>query len=279
MKNVCFFVSGGWGDALVAYGNVCKYLDEKSLEKADLIFYGTDLQIVKFLRDQNRIDKVSALEISDLEQYLKYAKLSKSNFAEFKKVTGLQDFMPELMSAHTFETWHKEVEIILPQQSSDLQSFFDVHKEYLVFNPYSCHSTLFQHHWIYWMLALEYVLEEHDIQVVLTGQLMSETDNRFKFPWIEHKNLTNMVGQTKSMFEVFDIVKQSRGVITTSGALSLFSEVFKKPSLVVCDQKIADDNPDKYKWILGNKNNTVYDSDLALFSFEKEFVSWYDCLN
>lgn len=285
MEEIWTFAQGGWGDIIASYGNTCKILDEKGLEKANVVFYGLDFDLVQFLKSQDRINKVSSLIISDPIVYFKYAVLASSDFPTFMEVTGLDKSVPNLLEAHINRFYnienptlcHRNFSMKLPEDHINWEIFYDQHPDYLIFQPFSCHSCKYDSHWPHWMAALEWVLENYNKKIILIGQLVSEFDARFKFPWISHENLLNMVGQTKNMFDVLRIMAGSQGVVTTSNCLSMWSILNNKPSMVICNQYIKEKSLYYYNWIHHNPN-TVFDFELSLEDFKTNFDSWFQKL-
>jgi hypothetical protein len=274
MQKKSYFIGGSWGDAILCYNNICKNLDELNLEKAYVIFYGLDFEVVKFLKLQDRIDKISVLSISEFDKYLEYLFLSKNNFSEFKKLTGLNNEIPDLVSAYSFNYKKEDIFVELPEIEPKWHHFYSTYKNYIVFNPFSCHSSSFTSHWPFWMDSLKWILDNFDIKVVLTGQMTSRVDETFKFPLIEHSNLINLVEKTSSMFDVFNIVNGSKGLITTSSGLSLWSYIFNKPTITICNKDFKEKHFKKYEWIK-NENNSVFDYELTLEDFKLFFNNFY----
>lgn len=286
MSEIWCLVNGAWGDALACYGNICHLLDQRGLEKSNVVFYGLDPDIVSFLKCQDRIDKVYSLLISDPELYFKYAGLAAGDFPAFMKITGLNQKIPDLNPTHINRYYnienpnlcHRVFSVKLPETNVNWQTFYDSNPNYLLFQPFSCHSCLFESHWNHWIDALRWVLDNHNFRVVLTGQLTSGSDHRFKFPWIDHPNLFNMVGQTESMFEVLRIMQGAKGVVTTSNALSMWSIATKIPALVVCNQIIKERAFYYYNWI-HHEPNVVLESTSTLEDFKVNFKSFVSGLD
>jgi hypothetical protein len=274
MENNWYLISGAWSDALIGYYNICKDVEQKGKSKANVVFYGIDLTVVKFLKQQEKIDRVSSLLIDDFDHYIEYLRLSKNDFADFMQKTGLINEIPDLISAHHLELNKSDCSVALQNPDLMESANYKAYQPYLVFHPYSCHSSFFTEHWPYWMAAIDWALETQNVKIFLTGQLMSEIDHRFKFPWLEHPNLMYLVDQTKSMFDVFNMVKYSQGVVTTSSGLSCWSRVLHKPTMVICNKVIKEKDPMKYEWI-HSPQNTVFDFQLSWGDFKTEFETWH----
>jgi|694.fasta_scaffold55625_7 hypothetical protein len=275
--NDWYFVGGAWSDALIAYHDIELDLQLSQVNskpaKANIVFYGLDLDIRNFFKAQTCIDQVSSLLISNFDEYVKYLDLSRENFSAFLKLTGLGDEIPLLKSAYALRRSNSIASVRMPNINKDCLDFMESCGKFLVFHPFSCHSAYATDHWPFWMAALDWVLENFEIKVVLTGQLMSNTDHRFKFPWINHPKLINFVDQTKSMFDVLNLTRGAVGVVTTSGGLSCWSKVTQKPTMVVCNKTIKEKNPSKYAWIK-NRHNLCFDYELTMDEFKSNFTEW-----
>lgn len=274
-------VSGAWGDTLACYGNIIEYLNKNKLNKSNIIYYGLDEKIINFLKIQKRIDKIKSLSISSPSLYFEYAGMAACDFPLWMKVTGLDQQIPNLVPTHISRYYnienpklcHRDFEINLFQKNKNTSIFCLKYNPYIVFQPFSCHSCRFDAHWPYWMEALNWILDNTDLNIVLIGQLTSDFDLRFKFPWIEHPKLINLVGQIDNMIEILHIVKNSKYIITTSNSLSMFSIVFKKPALVVCNQIIKEKANYYYNWIKYDPN-VVLDFSISLDDFMQQYLKF-----
>ena len=284
MNEIWTLVCGAWGDALASYGNICKVLDEKGLQKANVVYYGLDKEVSKFLKHQKRIDKVMRLDISEPLVYFKYAGLAAGDFNSWMKITGLNEQIPDLIPTHINRYYNienptdcnRDFEVQIPDADPELN--LKQYEPYILFQPYSCHSCTFDKHWPHWMEALNWVLENVDGKVVLVGNLTSDFDQTFKFPWIEHPRLVNLVGSTTSMVDVFHLMNNANGVVTTSNALSIWSILTKKPALVVCNQIIKERSKYYYNWI-HHEPNKVLEPTSTLLEIEKEFRDWFPAIS
>lgn len=280
-KNIWTLVNGAWGDAFACYGNICKLLENRNLEKANVVYYGLDPDIVLFLKSQEKIEKVRVLNISEPQLFFKYAGLAAGDFPAWMQITGLDEEIPDLIPTHINRYYNLEnptecnrtFTIRLPQVKTNWLDFYKSHGSYILFQPFSCHSCTFDRHWPYWVQCLEWVLENTNKKIVLVGQLTSGSDHRFKFPWIEHSNLINLVGQLDSMVDIFYLMNYADYCITTSNALSMYSIISDKPSLVVCNQIIKERALYYYNWI-HHKPNQVLDANIGLEQFKTSFKSF-----
>lgn len=273
MKEIWTTVHGGWGDAIANYGNIRVALEENEADKANVIFFGIDKQLIPFIKAQNGINEVLHLNINEKSEYWQYTVMAACDFPLYMRMTGLQDKYPDLIPTHITKYYqvenqtlcHRYFEANLPPSKFDWTGILPS-EPFLVVQPFSCHSCHFDFHWPHWIEALNFVLDNSPMKVVLIGQLKSMYDDSYVFPWVEHSNLINLVGQTPSMIDVFHIMKQSAGVITTSNALSMWSIVSKKPALVVCNQGIHKVAPYYYNWI-HHEPNIVMDCTTTMSEF------------
>lgn len=277
-SDVWTLVNGAWGDFFACYGNICKLLQERNLEKTNVVYYGLDSDILRCIKIQDNVNKVINLEISDPDLYFKYAGLAASDFLAWTQVTGLDKKIPNLIPTHISRYYNIENPtecnrsffLKLPVDKQKWEPFSVLYQPYIVVQPFSCHSCRFDKHWPYWVELIYWLLDNCDKRIVLIGQLTSKQDHRFKFPWIEHPNLINLVDQTESMLDVFEIVENSEYTITTSNSLSMYSIIKQKSALVICNQIIKQNAFYYYNWI-HHKPNTVLDYTVSLAEFKDHF--------
>lgn len=282
MKELWTTVHGGWGDAIASYGNIRALLTERQANQANVVFFGIDSDIITFLKSQKGIGKVRHLQITDKTQYYEYSVMGILDFPLFTRMTGLHDQIPDLIPTHISDFYQSKnqtvcnryFDAVLPPPVFDWTEVLPK-EPFILFQPYSCYSCKQSEHWPFWMEALDFVLNNTTLKVVLIGQLKSMYDDQFIFPWVEHRNLVNLVGQTSSMIDVFHIMAKAEGVISTSNGLSMWSIVTNKPSLVVCNQ-IIQNSPVKYyyNWINHSPNLLLdHETEIDTFSLAaKNFV-------
>jgi hypothetical protein len=268
---------GGWGDCIASYGNIRALLRDKNQNEANVIFFGMDATIVEFLKAQKNIGKVRHLRISDPSEYYDYSLMGILDFPLFTRMTGLHDLYPDLIPTHISHFYQSEnqtlcnrdFDVVLPPSKLCWDEILP-QEPFLLLQPYSCYSCKLFEHWPFWFDAIKFVIENSNLKVVLVGELNSIYDTSFQFPWIEHPNLINLVGQTPSMIDVFHIMAKSKGLITTSNGLSIWSIPSNKPSLVVCN-KVIHSTPVMYyyNWI-NHKPNTVMRVESSLSDFVSE---------
>jgi hypothetical protein len=207
-NNIWTLAVGAWGDSICAYGNMCRLLKEKNLEKCNVVYFGLDMNVCEFFKSQPNVDRVSSLDISEPSVIAKYIRLANEDFPEWMKITGLQDQLPDLAPTHISDYYQKQnpidcyrdFEIVLPLCLGEWNSFFEDKKPYILFQPYSTNSCDYDMHWPHWGEALNWLLENTDKNIVLVGEMPPAGANKpVWFPFIEHPRLMNLVGQTKSM--------------------------------------------------------------------------------
>ncbi len=272
MNETWNLICGSWSDALVSYNNICKSLDEQNIEKTNIVYYGLDRELSKFIKKQNRVEKMSRLDISEPASFFKYAMLAKADFSEWMKITELDKHLPNLTSPNSYE-FDKNVPMVLPDATTDMSAIISSHAPYILVQPFSCYSCTFDKHWPHWVEAVNWMLENIDGKIVMVGQLTSITDPTFKFPWIDHPKLVNLVGQTESMVDVFHLMAGANGLVSTSNSLAIWSLLTNKPALIVSNQIV---NDRKYFCeAINQEANTVVSSTIDLAAFEILFRNWF----
>jgi len=274
MKKIWTSVHGGWGDFLANYGNIRHSLKQHHADIADVVYFGLDKKLITFMKSQPDIGEVLHLEMSDHSDYWKYTVLAASDYELFKKVTGLNKSHPDLIPTHITNFYNIEnptlcnrfFDIVLTPPELNWNEVLP-QEEFIVCQPYSCHSCPYNRHWPEWIEALNFLLDTSKFKVVLLGQIKSMYDGDFTFPYIEHPNLINLVGQTPSVIDLLNIVDRAEGIITTSNVLSMWSVVTKKPALVVCNEVIKTYAQYYYNWIHYDPN-TVLDCSIKLSEFK-----------
>lgn len=281
MEEIWTTVHGGWGDAIANYGNIVAFLKESNQDKANVVFFGLDKEIIPFLKAQKHIDKVQHLKITSISEYPYYTTLAMCDFPVYTRITGLHDNFPNLVPTHISNFYlienpklcNRIFNLELPPQKLEWESVLPLNEPFIVFQPFSCHSCVSDLHWPYWLEALNFILENISLKIVLIGEIKSNYDSRFLFPYVEHPNLVNLVGQTPNMSDVFHIVNKSVGVVSTSNGLSMYTVTNKKPNLVICNKIIKTSAFYYYNWI-HHPPNIVFDCDLTLENFKIEAMNF-----
>ncbi len=129
------------------------------------------------------------------------------------------------------------------------------------------------YHWPHWVEAIEWIAENYGYNIVLTGQLTSSADPNYKFPWIEHPKITNFVGQTQTMVDVLHIANWSKGIVTTSNGLSMWSIIKNKPAFVAC-HRILESHGKHYSQWIRHEPNKILETEATLDRFKEEFNLW-----
>jgi hypothetical protein len=288
MEEVWALVAGAWGDSIACYGHICRYAKEHGLEKVNVVYHGLHTEVIPFLKKQKYIGKVSVLALEEpvrteagldpigFFNFFQSAELLSTNFAGWMRATGLDQQIPNLLPTHVSRELptecYRDFELYLPDVKTDWTM---LQQPYLLFQPYSCQSCPLHMHWEYWMEALDWVLENTTLGIVLIGNKTSEFDPNFRFPQVNNPRVINLVGQTESLLDVFHIMKGAEGVITTSNSLSMWSIVTKKPALVVCHKLIRTSY--FYQWI-NYPPNHVLNVAINLEDFKKECAVWFSGL-
>lgn len=267
-NNIWALAVGAWGDSICAYGNMCNLLKQKGLEKCNVVCFGLDKNICEFFKAQPNVDKVSFLDISIPSVIAKYIELANTNFEEWMKVTGLDQQLPEIHRTHISRDWHnnrptecyRDFACELPPCLADFQGLLD--EPFVLFQPYSTNSCSQENHWQHWGEALDWLTKTTNKNIIVVGEQGSA-----ELP-LHHPKVKNLMGQTKSMLDVYHIANKADWIVTTSNSLSIWSILKNIPATVICNKVIKFDTPYYYNWIKAGEN-TVLDQDA---SFE-DFVS------
>ena len=176
--------------------------------------------------------------------------------------------LPELVPTHISRDWHnnhstecyRDFKCELPPCLADFQGILD--EPYILFQPYSTNSCSKEHHWQHWGEALDWLATTTDKNIVVIGEMSSELSELPLF----HPRVKNLIGQTKSMLDVYHIANKADWIVTTSNSLSIWSALNNIPATVICNKVIKSDTPYYYNWINANKN-IVLDNDASFDDF------------
>jgi len=273
--------TGAWGDCLCAYGNICKLIEEKGAEKANVVYFGLDQGICEFFKAQPNIHKVSWLQISLPRTVNKYLRMAASDFKGWMEITELDKQLPNLCPTHISDYYeihntkecYRDFAVTLPPEQGNWSEL--IGDNYILFQPYSVNSCEYGHHWPHWQEALQWVLDHTGFKVVLAGELPPEgSEPPAWFPLVEDERVVNIVGQTKSMTDLLHIASGASMIISTCNALSVWSILKQVPAIICCTKIIKPNSPYYYNWI-HHKQNIVLDYEKDMDDF-KEAFSLYD---
>jgi len=271
------FNRGGWGDVFIDYAHICQ-----SRDIFNVLFYGYDKYIPKFLMHQDNISEVYHIIPKTPKDY--------------------SDGM--IRSIQEPEKWSKELKSQCPQIEGELStvqgrldkntrkiglnypiSKFKVDKPSLLFNPYSIQSLMFSDHCPLLPEIFVWLIDQTKWNIILTGQKTFNHSYLGEQPFPlkitdedEVDNFQNLVGETESMVDVFHIASQCEGIITTSNCLSLWSIMTNKPALVVMNKHLS--NPGDRKAFNFHRNwiehepNTLVDYNCTPNEFMETFKKW-----
>jgi hypothetical protein len=271
---------GAWGDSLCAYGNICKLLADLGEEKANVVYFGLDQQICEFFKAQPNIDKVSWLKIEPPAVIGKYIQMANTDIPQWMEVTGLKEQLPELFPTHITSKYHKELSTecnrdfscALPPCMGDWNEFLNKTGPFILLQPFSVQSCTYGDHWPYWKGAIDFMLESCPLPIVLAGEIPPKgSDAPDWFPFVEHKKVLNLIGQTRAMTDLLHIANRAQGIVTTCNALAYWAIIAKKPAVVTCNRIIKVRTPYYYNWL--NYWNVLLDHEATLDEFEQAFIS------
>lgn len=257
-----------WGDVIASCGNIHKLLNERGMDRCNTLYFGLEDKVVDFLNCQDFINEVWYLK-PDQKSYESLLISAYYNFPLWLTKTGIDSQLRNIVSTHIDSSLIHSDDPSICYRDFDLKlpdSSWNIEGPFLLFQPYSVQSCAVDQHWPHWTDALEWVSENTEWQVVVVGKEEFPTPPR----------VLNLVGQTKSMLDVFHLSLQAKGIITTSNALTMWSILKKKSSLVVCNQIIKEKTPYYFNWI-NSEPNTVLE-DVTLQQFKDEFKKWSETL-
>lgn len=269
------FNRGGWGDVFIDYAYVCQFKD-----KFNVLFYGYDEYIPKFLKLQDNIEEVRHITPKTPIEYnnaLVMASMDEEGewIEEIKDEANIKEIT--VISSDRLNHTIRKINFKYPKKE------FKVERPSLLFNPYSFQSVTHSDHAPLIPEILVWLVDQTDWNIILIGQekFYHSYLGEQSFPLNitdEHKNLQNLVGKTESMMDVFHIAKQCEGIITTSNCLSIWSILASKPALVLmnklctytADRKVLEFHRN---WI-DYKPNTMLNYDCNPQQFMETFRKW-----
>lgn len=236
----------GWGDMFVDYANICLLN-----RKVNVIFYGYDKYIAKFLEYQDNIGEVRHIIPESREDYAFKLPIECLEKEWLQKICNLTE--PKLdprkfLMTHTERLTRtiRDIDLKVPPRN------FKIDKPSLLFNPYSIQSLMYSNHCPLIPDVFVWLVDQTDWNIVLIGQ---KTFNHCYFgeqPFPlkinnedEADNLQNLVGETESLIDVLHIANQCEGIITTSNALAHWSIITNKPAIVLMNDVMT--NPGERK--------------------------------
>lgn len=265
MNNLPYFTAiGAWGDVFACYARICLMMKEIGLNKANILYYGFDPYIKDFLEYQDNVEEVVHIKAESLEAYEKV--IAMANAGDTSWTHGLKNIHPNQVIAGNLDhdlfskmIFHRNFDYQIPPSNVPIP----LHS--VLFNPYSFQSCSLRAHWPFMPNVLKFLLDETDWHVVLVGQELTFNTNGeyWDFPLIvDHPETTNLVGKTKSMFEVLAVAEDCEAIISTSNCLSLWSVISDKSSIILMNSKLTEPFVigHKYwkKWIETEPNKCVY---------------------
>jgi len=239
------------------------------LDRCNTLYFGLEDQIVEFLKHQDFLKEIWYLK-PEKDSYDALLPLAYYNFPLWLAKTGIDSKLRNVVGTHVNSDliWnndplacYRDFDLNIPESSWNIEGPF------LLFQPYSVQSCAADLHWRCWIDAIKWISDHTEWKIVVVGKEEFPTPSR----------VINLVGKTKSMLDVFSLALQSKGIITTSNALSMWSILKKKPSLVVCNKIIKEKTPYYYNWVR-SEPNTVLESDITLQQFVNEFDKWSETL-
>jgi hypothetical protein len=229
-----------------------------------VIYYGFDKTIPVFLREQPFVQEVREVYPRSKEDYWYFIDASCGSdlpiedwAPELLRGTGLSE--KDLCIAHVdYYCSLNPANIHLWDRPAVLPVNFPKKTNTLLLHPRSEQSYEWHTHWPWWYDAIDWLLENTDYTLLLTGVKWTRQET--------HPRLVNLVGQTGSMMDVLALAESCEGVITTCSALALWSVIQDIPSLVCMNQMLSARRGFFRRWIENPPNVIVeYGEDLSIF--------------
>lgn len=269
---------GAWGDVFLSLIALQRFQKRFSFNEIDIIHYGFDPEISKFLAYQKYVRTVTHVKPKDYEQFSKIMSSSYLDDLDWvKELGGNGTVIPTHVrySLMRPELIFRELDYVLP----DIE--YDIPKRSILLNPVSFHSNAFSEHSPVIPEAMEFLIKESDWNFVLVGQEKTQhciQGEYWDYPFqIDMPNVLNLVGKTKSMAEVLAIAELCDGIITTSNCLSMWSILSKKPTIVWLNSKMTSPYAllhNYYKEWISSKPNHLVRYDDSLGNFIKVYEEW-----
>jgi hypothetical protein len=283
MSDLPYFTAiGAWGDIFACYSQICLMMKEW-LPKANILYYGFDRHIKEFLEYQDNIEKVLHIKPDSWKTYEDVVeKANKGGLDWIDELEGWAHLNHNLMVLGNLnsdiinrkEITHRTFNYKVPSSQIDVP----IHS--VLFNPYSFQSCSMRAHWPFIPNVLQFLVDETDWHVVLAGQekTFNISGEYWDFPLIvDHPRVTNLVGKTKSMFEVLAVAEDCEAIISTSNCLALWSIVTNKPAIILMNSKLTEPIVPGHeywkKWIETEPNQLVY-YDQNFDNFLEVYQEW-----
>ena len=272
---------GAWGDIFVSCGNIIKLLREEGRDSCSTVYFGLDDNIKEFLEYQDFIDEVYHLKLGGEHLFDALMYQAQHDYSRWLSLTKLDALSSVPVRTHvTPELVHssncfRDFDLKLPPRPRDQR----LPESFLLFQPYSIQSNTEATHWPYWMVALEWILDNTDYHVVMVGRdgVLGSPDPNFSTPKFKHPRVTDLVNETSSMMDVLNMASLAKGIISTANALPIWCIIKKIPALVVYNLIIKEKAPYFYQWYKADPVMTL-ESDSGVIEFAEGFTTYMNSL-
>lgn len=268
---------GAWGDVIASVGMARKWRDPN--RPLHILHYGHDPKIAEFLELQGLFEKIirvpapadprvyraffaracqtrRGVEEGWIDELLEGTGINRSDVL-FTQINQTED--------NPLCRWH-EAKLPTPirawarTQARCWGDFYFLH-------PISTQSALLSEHWPYWVEAIHWLVQETPYTYVLTGQMPLDLP--------DSPRLIDLTGRTESMLHVLALAEESKGVIATCNALSLWTIVQNIPGFI-CANGVFDEREDYYhRWVNCPPNTLLYRGD-PLTYFVRRVQEWQE---
>jgi hypothetical protein len=278
--NILTTAMGAWGDVFTSLTLIERL--KSRVSKVDILYYGFDVEIAKFLEHQENIDSVIHVLPKSHDDYHKI--LDEAAQDKLDWIEAISDI--KLMDRKILPT-HLRYSSMIPELIFRKFSYKlpKIEQSYpkpcILLNPVSFHSCRFEEHWPFIPNAIEFLIKESGWNFILIGQEKTRhclKGEYWDYPYqINMPNVVNLVGQTESMAQVLAIAELCDGIITTSNCLSMWSILSNKPAIVWLNSKLTHPFAVGHfyyrEWITSKPNSIVsFDDDFA--TFMKVYEEW-----
>ena len=265
---------GTWGDSIAAYGNMLKELEVRKREKCKMICYSKDPEVAKFLGMQKEIEAVVHIQPEGDGEYLAaIGQIGDKAEVDWNKIANVKGEVIQTHIGNDFLFEHPDI-INRPEKITlDYESYLDVPKNVLFFQPFSTHSVSLVDHWPYWFQALEWLDDRGGWEIWVFGLKRGGMRGQgFEFPRLCHLKNVNSFVDRACMMAVLQIAKKCKGIITTSNCIAMWSVIHKKKSLVMCNKLNL--THDYYNGWINHPPNTLLPANTTLDKFKRDFQAW-----
>ncbi len=254
------FIAGTWGDVLCGLGNHQHLMRSLGCESGAVLYYGPDATIADWLRIQPMVGEVvdvrspgpvkgiptdpakvgewyphlvAAVRLNDATKYSALPAICPEALypchVDFTLRERLPVHRPELVTPRKLKNWAKETLNLFQGMDEEPGPDHENPNPWVLFQPRSETSCLWEGHWPYWHDAAAFLQTAHDGTNFLCGK------GDFGEMFGDLERTQNLVNATPSMPHLFALADACDAVVTTSNALSLYAASKGLRTIVCCN--------------------------------------------